>query len=449
MLDNINRVVILGGGESGCGSAVLAKKQGFEVFLSDKGELIEKYRLILEQYSIEYEHRGHTPEKILNADLVIKSPGIPDSVELIQQLRGKGIMVVSELEFAKHYTSAKTICITGSNGKTTTTTLIYNILKDAGYNVGLGGNIGQSFAMQVATQSFDWYVLEISSFQLDGMYDFKADISVLTNITPDHLDRYEYKMENYVHSKFRVANNQTKNDYFVYCGDDSQIAQYISLVGDVTSLGYSVKSNNYSAILENGNIVASVEGREFTIGVDELQIKGLHNVSNTMASVIAAMLAGVDLQSIKTTIKEFAGVEHRVEHICCINDIVYINDSKATNVDAVWYALESLTRPVVWVAGGTDKGNDYSTLIDLVKQKVHTLVCMGMDNEKLIEVFSDIVPNIYDTGCLEDAIVAIEQSAKSGDVVILSPACASFDLFNNYENRGELFKEAIMNLNKK
>lgn len=447
MLDNIKKVVILGGGESGCGSAILAKKQGFEVLLSDNGELIEKYRLILEDYKVEYEHMGHTVEKIINADLVIKSPGIPDTVELIKKLISKGVRVISELEFAKYYTNAKTICITGSNGKTTTATLIYNILKDAGYNVGLGGNIGKSFAMQVATQSFDWYVLEISSFQLDGMFDFRADISILTNITPDHLDRYDYKMENYVHSKFRIANNQTKLDSFIYCGDDLQIIKHKNSIGiDAMEFSYSVKTLNHSAILKNDFIVVKINGEELNIYIDELQIKGLHNISNTMACILATMLAGVDSDSIKNSIRGFTGVEHRVEHICCLNDIVYINDSKATNVDAVWYALESLTRPVVWIAGGTDKGNDYSQLTDLVQQKVHTLICLGLDNEKLIKAFGGIVDNIYDTSCLEDAIIAVGQSANSGDVVILSPACASFDLFNNYENRGELFKEAILNL---
>lgn len=443
MLKDIKKIVVLGGGESGCGSAVLAKLKGFSVFLSDQKNLLSSYKNILDDYEIEYEQQCHTLNKIISADLVIKSPGIPDSAEIIKQLVVRGIRVISELEFAKYFTDAKIICITGSNGKTTTTTLIYNILKDYGYNVGLGGNIGKSFAMQVALCNYDWYVLEVSSFQLDGMSDFKADISILTNITPDHLDRYDYSMDNYIRSKFRVCNNQTIDDYFIYSGDDKHILSNIDvLANNVNRFSYSVNSIDNNAFLDD-NVVIRVKDKELILKIEDIPIKGLHNISNVMASGLCAMLAAVDVDTIKQSIISFKGVEHRVEHICCVNDIVYINDSKATNVDAVWYALQSMTRPVIWIAGGTDKGNDYTPLLDLVKSKVHTLICLGMDNDKLINTFGDIVPAIYDTGCLEDAVSAIKDSVQSGDVVLLSPACASFDLFDNYEHRGNLFKQAI------
>lgn len=450
MLENIKRVVILGGGESGCGSAVLAKTKGYDVFLSDMGEIEQKYVNILNDYAVEFEQKWHSSEKILNADIIIKSPGIPDSVALVVEARVKGIAVVSELEFAKYFSNSKTICITGSNGKTTTATLIHKILKDAGYNVGLAGNIGDSYAMQVATCDFDWYVLEISSFQLDGMFDFKADIAVLTNITPDHLDRYEYHMENYVNSKLRICNNQTSSEYFIYCADDKEITAHLSTIpGNVIKIPYSVTHKNENAVLLENNISIELNGINISLNADDIKIKGLHNIANAMASILAGILAGVDEESIKKSVRDFEGVAHRVEHICSANDILYINDSKATNVDAVWYALESMKRPVVWIAGGTDKGNDYSTLMSLAKEKVHTLICLGVDNSKLIDAFDTVIPKVYNTNSLENAISAVKRSARAGDVVLLSPACASFDLFENYEHRGELFKKAILDITKK
>ncbi len=444
----MKRVVVLGGGESGCGSAILAQKMGYDVFLSDKGKLEEKYSDMLDNYHIEYECGKHSFEKILNADIVVKSPGIPEKVEIIQKLYAQSTPVVSELEFAKPFSKAKTICITGSNGKTTTTTLIYKILKEAGYNVGLAGNIGKSYALQVALCDFDWYVIEISSFQLDGMYDFKADISVLTNITPDHLDRYDYKMENYVNSKFRICQNQQSSEYFISYADDPEINKHYAggFQTDASCVKYSVTDTCSAAHLVGDTITVSILDKTLSINKNDLQIKGLHNVANSMAAILACMLAGVDTNSIAGSLKSFAGVEHRVENICTVNNIQYINDSKATNVDSVWYALESMTRPVVWIAGGTDKGNDYSPIMDLVKQKVHTLICMGLDNKKLLDTFTGIVPEVVDTDSLEKAICAVKSSAKSGDVVLLSPACASFDLFCNYEQRGELFKKAILDI---
>ena len=446
---NKERVVVLGGGESGCGSAILAKKMGYDVFLSDKGVLDAKYQKMLEAEEIAFEQGQHTTEKIYNADIVIKSPGIPDSIELIQNILKRNISVISELEFAKRFSSAKTICITGSNGKTTTTMLVYNILKEAGFNVGLGGNIGKSYALQVARENYDWYVLEISSFQLDGMFDFKADISIITNITPDHLDRYDYKMDNYIKSKFRVCNNQTASDSFVYCCDDDLIKKEMGfLTSDVQKLCYSIKNDISDAFMSGNDIIVNVNGKSLTLDIDKIKIKGLHNVSNIMASAIVAMLVGVNDDVIRMTIENFGGVEHRVEFVCCVDDVLYINDSKATNIDAVWYALESVKRPVVWIAGGIDKGNDYTLLYDLVKEKVHTLICMGLDNDKLIEAFEDIVPNIYDTGSIEDAVFAANESANRGDVVLLSPACASFDLFDNYNHRGEMFKSHVREITK-
>lgn len=450
MLKNIKRIVVLGGAESGCGSAVLAKIKGYDVFLSDIGEIEQRYVNILNDYAIDFEQKLHSSDKILSADMIIKSPGIPDSVALIFEARVKGISIVSELEFAKYYSNAKTICITGSNGKTTTATLIYKILNDAGYNVGLAGNIGQSYAMQVATRDFDWYVLEVSSFQLDGMFDFKADISVLTNITPDHLDRYEYNMENYVNSKLRICNNQSDGEYFIYCADDKEITSHLSVIpGDVVKVPYSITHQNENAVLLEDKLHIALNEVKVSLDVNDIKIKGLHNIANVMASVLAGILAGVNDKSIINSVEQFDGVEHRVEYICNENDILYINDSKATNVDAVWYALESMQRPVVWIAGGTDKGNDYSTLIELAREKVHTLICMGVDNSKLIDVFDTVIPEIYDTHSLENAILAVKRAASSGDVVLLSPACASFDLFQNYEHRGELFKKAILEITKK
>ncbi len=436
----MKKIVVLGGGISGYGSAILAKKEGFDVFLSDRGSLSPKYCELLDEWGIEYEQGGHSVERIMEADEVIKSPGIPDKVTLIQELRTKGVPVISEIEFAGRYLrGARTICITGSNGKTTTTSIIYKILCDAGYRVALGGNIGESFAYSVATCEVDWYVLEISSFQLDGMYDFRADVSVLMNITPDHLDRYDYKFENYAASKMRVTRNQTSNDSFIFLADDPTIASAVELgVGDVRLLPFSA-----SDIDDNG--VIRVHGATcMTLEASQMQVKGLHNCYNAMAAAAAAMVAGVSEEQIARSIYSFAPVEHRLEPAGVIDGVEYINDSKATNVDSVWYALESMSRPVVWIAGGTDKGNDYAPLMQFAKDKVHTLVCMGLDNAALERSFAGVVPTIISTSSFEAAMEAAREAASEGDVVLLSPACASFDLFKNYEHRGEMFKEWVV-----
>ncbi len=438
----MSRIVVLGGGESGVGAAVLAKVKGLDVFLSDNGNISAGYKSILEKWNVPYEEGKHSEELILNASEVVKSPGIPEKAPMVKAVREKGIPVISEIEFAGRYTDAKTICITGSNGKTTTTTLIYEMLRQGGFNVGLAGNIGESFALAVATKKYDWYVIELSSFQLDGMYDFKADIGILMNITPDHLDRYEYKLQNYVNSKFRILQNQGKNDTFIYCGDDPITLQNIGRYElPMETEPFSVKKRDgQKAWLDNGIIhVDGGSGEPFVIKTSELQIKGIHNTYDVMAATLAALKAGVAQDSISKTLKGFAGVEHRLEPCGEIDGVLYVNDSKATNVDSVWYALESMERPVVWIAGGTDKGNDYGALDSLVKQKVKSLVCMGVNNEKLKIFFSGKIP-VADTHSLEEAMSAAVKMAVRGDVVLLSPACASFDLFKNYEDRGEKFK---------
>lgn len=441
----MKRLVVLGGGESGYGSAVLAKVKGFDLFVSDMGTIADKYRSILDEWDIKYEQGGHTQELILSADEIVKSPGIPDKAPIVMEARSLGIPVISEIEFASRYTDAKTISITGSNGKTTTTTLTYQMLKDAGYNVGLGGNIGESFAFSVATQSYDWYVLELSSFQLDGMFDFRADIAMLMNITPDHLDRYDYKMHNYVDSKFRVIRNQMVEDSFIYCSDDDTIITELEryeIRGAV--LPFSVKDSvEEGAFIAGNDIVCRVKGQELRCDVTTLHLRGIHNMYNAMAASMAAMSAGVDSESICRTLKEFRGVEHRLEFVTTIGGVEYVNDSKATNVDSVWYALESATKPVVWIAGGTDKGNDYSPLMTFARSKVKALVCMGVDNEKLIRDFDGVVSVIKDTKSLEEAMIAVQSLVSEGDIVLLSPACASFDLFKNYEDRGEQFKRWV------
>lgn len=431
----MKRVVVLGGGVSGYGSAILAKKMGFEAFLSDKGELSPRYVKILSENEVEFEQGGHTESKILNADEVIKSPGIPDTADIVVKLREKGIPVISEIEFAGRYIGdARTICITGSNGKTTTTSLIYKILKDAGYKVALGGNIGESFAHSVADRGYDWYVLELSSFQLDGMSEFRADISVLLNITPDHLDRYDYKFENYAASKMRVAQNQSEEQHFIYSADDETI---VSLLGGVgASMHPFSKEDIDEGIIETDTL---------TIDTRKMQVKGLHNSYNAMAAAIAADLAEVDEDQILESIYTFTPVEHRLEPAGEVRRVTYINDSKATNVDSVWYALDSMTRPVVWIAGGTDKGNDYAPLKDLVKKRVHTLVCMGKDNTALQSAFSGVVKKIISTDTFDSAMMAARKAAREGDIVLLSPACASFDLFKNYEDRGRQFKAWVKN----
>ena len=444
------RIVVLGGGISGYGSAILAKKQGLDVFLSDAGPISDLYRSRLEQWGVEYEQGGHTMEKILNATEIIKSPGIPDKAAVVVALRENGIPVISEMEFAARYMGkAKTICITGSNGKTTTTSLIYKILEDAGYNVALGGNIGESFAYSVATGQFDWYVLELSSFQLDGMFDFRANVAVLMNITPDHLDRYDYCFQNYVDSKMRITRNQKSNDCFIYSADDqvitAELAKHPVRSRELPFMAHAAMASGAGdASLAGSLFVARVGNTEVEIDTDKMQIKGLHNAYDAMAAALAALSAGVSPEQVEKSIYSFSPVEHRLEPVAEVDGVIYINDSKATNVDSVWYALESMTRPTVWIAGGTDKGNDYSPLFDFARAKVHTLICMGLDNSKLEREFKDIIPNIVSTDSLDNAMRTAVAAANSGDAVLLSPACASFDLFKNYCQRGELFKSWII-----
>lgn len=449
----MRRVVVLGGGISGYGSAILAQKKGFEVFLSDAGKIADKYRERLDEWNVPYEQGGHTEELILNASEVIKSPGIPDTAPIVKRIRERGIPVISEMEFAFRYIGkAKTICITGSNGKTTTTSLIYKIMHDAGKRVALGGNIGESFAYSVAQGGYDWYVLELSSFQLDGMFDFRADIAVLMNITPDHLDRYDYCFQNYVNSKMRITQNQNSRNYFIYSGDDEVIWQEINRRG--ASLGqkllpFAVKSVVASGAGDafpdgdTGKFNAVVGAKEVNVDTRKMQIKGLHNTYNAMAATLATLAAGVTPAKIRKAIYDFKPVEHRLEPAGVKGGVEWINDSKATNVDSVWYALESMTRPLVWIAGGTDKGNDYAPLMEFAREKVHTLVCMGLDNKKLEESFKGVIPTIISTSSLDEAMSAAAKAARDGDTVLLSPACASFDLFKNYEQRGKLFKEWV------
>ena len=439
--------MVLGGGESGFGSAVLAKTKEFDVFLSDSGQIPLSYKEKLQKWDIPFEEGRHTPELILDADLVIKSPGIPDKAPMVQAIRDRGIRVVSEIEWAGWYNRAKTICITGSNGKTTTTTLVYEILKRGGLNAGLGGNIGRSFAYQVATEAFDWYVLELSSFQLDGMFDFRADVAVLMNITPDHLDRYNYQLQNYADSKFRVIRNQGPEQAFVFCGDDPVTLENLNRHElPMMVLPFSAKQAVVrGAGLENGQIVVRMpDNSTFEMPADELQVKGIHNLYNAQAAATTGLLAGVRPDSIRETLRDFRGVEHRLEPVAEVDGVLYINDSKATNVDSVWYALESMTRPVVWIAGGTDKGNDYMPLSDFARQKVKALVAMGVDNKKIIKSFKEHVSVVFDTHSLEEAMATAAAAAKPGDAVLLSPACASFDLFKNYEDRGRQFKEWVL-----
>ena len=444
----MSRVVVLGGGESGVGSAVLAKVKGFDVFLSDMGKISEKYVAMLNEWEIPFEQGGHTEDLILNADEVIKSPGIPSTAAMVQKIEEKGIGVISEIEFAGRYDSAKKVCITGSNGKTTTTSLIYHLLKQAGLNVGLGGNIGKSYAYQVATESYDIYVLELSSFQLDNVYDFKADIAVITNITPDHLDRYGYNMENYVKAKFRITRNMDKDDCFIFCSDDEITINHLNkIVVKAQQLPFTQKGEvAQGAFIKDEKIVVRYKEQECDMFIQELALGGKHNLYNSMAAAIAAKAMDIDNEAIREGFATFQPVEHRLEKVLSIKDVLYINDSKATNVDAAWYALECQTRPVVWIVGGTDKGNDYSSLVPLAQEKVKAIICMGLDNQKIHDAFKDVVPCMYDVTSAQDAVQTAHKIAQEGDVVLLSPCCASFDLFKNYEDRGRQFKEAVRNL---
>ena len=441
----MSRIVVLGGGESGIGSAVLAKVKGFDVFLSDMGKISDKYVAMLDEWEIPYEQGGHTEELILNADEVIKSPGIPYTAAMVQKIEEKGIGVISEIEFAGRYDSAKKVCITGSNGKTTTTSLIYHLLKQAGLNVGLGGNIGKSYAYQVATENFDIYVLELSSFQLDNVYDFKADIAVITNITPDHLDRYGYNMENYVKAKFRITRNMDKDDCFIFCSDDEITINHLNkIVVKAQQLPFTQKEEvAQGAFIKDDSIIVRYKEQECDMFIQELALGGRHNIYNSMAAALAAKAMDIDNAAIREGLATFQAVEHRLEKVLSIKDVLYINDSKATNVDAAWYALECQTRPVVWIVGGTDKGNDYSSLVPLAKEKVKAIICMGIDNQKIHDSFEDVVPKMYDVTSAQDAVKTAHKIAQAGDVVLLSPCCASFDLFKNYEDRGRQFKDAV------
>ena len=444
----MSRVVVLGGGESGVGSAVLAKVKGFDVFLSDMGKLSEKYVAMLEEWKIPYEQGCHSEDLILNADEVIKSPGIPETAPMVQKVLEKGIGIVSEIEFAGRYDSAKKVCITGSNGKTTTTSLIYHLLQQAGLNVGLGGNIGKSYAYQVATEQHDIYVLELSSFQLDNVYDFKADIAIITNITPDHLDRYQYNMENYVKSKFRITRNMSSEDCFIFCSDDEITVNHLNqIVVKAQQLPFTQKEElEQGAFVKEDKMIVRYKEQECDMYLQELALGGKHNIYNSMAAALAAKAMDIDNEVIREGLSSFQDVEHRLEKVLSIRDVLYINDSKATNVDAAWYALECQTRPVIWIVGGTDKGNDYSTLVELAREKVKAIICLGVDNSKIHAAFEGVVPQMVDVTSAQDAVKTADSMASAGDVVLLSPCCASFDLFKNYEDRGRQFKEAVRNL---
>ena len=443
-------MVILGGGESGVGAAVLAKVKGFDVFLSDRGGIKQEYIDTLRKWEIPFEHGRHSEELILNADEVVKSPGIPETAPMVLKLKDKGIHIISEIEFAGRYDTARKICITGSNGKTTTTSLIYYLLKEAGLNVGLGGNIGKSYAYQVATEHFDYYVLEISSFQLDGCYEFRPDIAIITNITPDHLDRYGYDMENYVRAKFRLTANLRPEDCFIFDSDDAiTISHLDKIVTEARRLPFTQQGKvEQGAYLDDDKIVVRYEEDECDIYLKELALGGRHNIYNSMAAALAAKAAGIDNRVIRSSLESFQPIEHRLEPVLSVGGVLYINDSKATNVDAAWYALECQTRPVVWIVGGTDKGNDYSVMTGLVRSKVKAIVCLGIDNRKIHEAFESIVgkENMRDTISAAEAVEAASGYAVSGDVVLLSPCCASFDLFTCYEDRGQQFKDAVRKL---
>ena len=444
----MSRIVVLGGGESGVGSAVLAKSKGYDVFLSDMGKISDEYAEVLQEWNIPFEQGKHTEELILNADEIIKSPGIPATAPMVKRISERGIGIISEIEFAGRYDSARKICITGSNGKTTTTSLIYHLLKEAGLNVGLGGNIGKSYAYQVATEKYDIYVLELSSFQLDNVYDFKADIAIITNITPDHLDRYDHKMENYVKSKFRITRNMSSDDCFIFCSDDEITIRHLDqIITKAQKLPFTQKSEvAQGAFVQGDKMIVRYKEQECDMYLQELALGGKHNVYNSMAAAIAAKVMDIDNEAIRNGLATFQAVEHRLEKVLSIKDVLYINDSKATNVDAAWYALECQTRPVVWIVGGTDKGNDYTSLLPLAKEKVKAMICMGLDNRKFHESFEGIVPEIHDVTSAADAVKLAHSLAVSGDCVLLSPCCASFDLFKNYEDRGRQFKEAVRNL---
>lgn len=440
-------IAILGAGESGVGAAILAKKMGWNVFVSDFGKIKSEFKTELIENQLEWEEENHSEERILQADLVIKSPGIPEKAPLILKLRERGVKIISEIEFASYYSNAKTICITGSNGKTTTTMLLYHILKKAKLNVGLAGNVGKSYAKQIAENSFDWYVLELSSFQLDDMHEFKADIAILTNISPDHLDRYAYNMQNYVDSKFRILQNQTENDWFIYNYDDPIIQAEIAKKSISAKLApFSLKEEMKIGGHANKEQLTININEQFTMSIHDLALKGRHNTQNSLASGIASRILEIRKEVVRESLEDFVNVEHRLEFVAKVHGIEFINDSKATNVNSTWYALETMDKPTVWIVGGVDKGNDYSELLDLVKDKVKAIICLGLDNQKLLETFSGSVETIVEARSAMEAVAYGYRLAKKDETVLLSPACASFDLFDNYEDRGNQFKEAVRSL---
>lgn len=442
------KIVILGGGESGAGSAVLAQKKGFDVFVSDNGIIKDQYREILNNHKIRWEEGNHNEQVILSADEVIKSPGIPENAPIMNLIRNKGIHVISEIEFAGRYAGGKKICITGSNGKTTVTNLIYHILKKAGANAAMTGNVGNSFAMAVAEGSYDYYVIELSSFQLDGMYEFRADLAIIMNITPDHLDRYGYKLQNYIDAKFRITQNQTESDFLIYWDGDPVIRAELSKKHyGMTLLPFSDENTRgMTAYVENDDLILDYPNKTKLMTIHELALKGRHNIYNSMAASIAAKVLNIRKDIIRESLADFQGVEHRLEPVITVCGIDFINDSKATNVNSTWYALECMQNNIIWIVGGIDKGNDYSELFSVVKKKVRAIVCLGKDNRKIMEAFKDKVSTIVETSSMEEAVRSGYYLAKKGDTVLLSPACASFDLFRNYEDRGRQFKQAVRNL---
>ncbi len=440
-------IVILGAGESGVGAALLAKKQEWNVFVSDAGKIKADYKTELDNNQIEWEENTHSTDRIFQAELIVKSPGIPETTDLMRALRNKQVKIISEIEFAGYYTRGKSICVTGSNGKTTTTMLTHHILKKAGWDVGLAGNVGKSFAKQVAEGDHDWYVIELSSFQLDDMFDFKADIGILTNITPDHLDRYENQMQKYVDSKFRILNNQNHEDWFIYNYDDPIIREELSKRKLSMNLApFSLKEEiKVGAYAVNNQLIINIKD-QLTMSIHELALKGKHNTQNSLAAGIAGRLVEIRKSVVRESLEDFENVEHRLEFVAKVNGIEFINDSKATNINSTWYALETMENPVVWVMGGVDKGNDYSELSNLVKDKVKAIICLGIDNQKIIKAFGHLVETIVEVGSATEAVAYAYRLAKKNETVLLSPACASFDLFENYEDRGNQFKQAVRKL---
>jgi UDP-N-acetylmuramoylalanine--D-glutamate ligase len=442
------RLVVLGGGESGVGTAILGKKKGYDVFVSDFGKIKENYKEVLEINGIKWEDEKHTEALILNADVVMKSPGISDKAPIVKKLLEKGIPVISEIEFACQFTNATTIGITGSNGKTTTTMLTYHLLKQGGLNVGLAGNVGKSFAWQVADEDYDCYVLELSSFQLDGIVNYKPHIAIITNISPDHLDRYDYIYENYINSKFRITMNQTEEDYLIYDNEDEAIQNWLKnnkTKARLIPFSVLTKQEN-GAFLNNDTMEFTINNEEFEMKTADISLEGKHNMKNAMAAASVAQLMKIRKQTIRESLSNFQGVEHRLEKVLKIANVQYINDSKATNVNATFFALDSMTTPTIWIVGGVDKGNDYSELMPLVREKVKAIICLGIDNKKIIDAFVDVVDIMVEVDNMRDAVQTAKHMAEKGDTVLLSPACASFDLFQNYEDRGKQFKVAVQNL---